>query len=261
MGEKNSETLLLTVSSLVHKFCNLPGKSEHIIKELVRNAIVTDLETCITESCVHKNLRALRNLKCSETIPLLIQHALNGKPKTSVEAMKTLRAFHPNYWNESVIDAAQKIYFQAGRRYDSSSRTLAIDIILESSPRKEILAELIESLLEWDAVFEVKQYLNQRLRQISSQDKQFADVVGSIREGLKEKFNNYHVAAQRGLTTAFTRSFARSGAWNGSLVNVQEVSGGLLKRGIVDVVLGTPDSSTSVFTVSFLFLFLINRKV
>lgn len=256
LGEKVSETLILTVASLVQKFRNLRGKSEHIIVEDVRNAIVTELEECKTEECRHKNLRALRNLQCSETIPLLIQHALNGKPKTSVEAMKTLRAFRPDYWNESVIDAAQKIYFQAGRRYDSSSRTLALDILLESSPRREILAELIESLLEWDAVFEVKQYLNQRLLQISSQDKHFADVVLSIRNELKAEFNNYHVRAQRGLTTAFTRPFARSGTWNGSLINVQEVSGGLLKRGIVDVVLGTRESSSSVFTVS-LFLFIL----
>lgn len=250
VSAKASETLLLTVASLVKRFRGLPGNREHIIIQDVTNAILTDLEECKTDECHHKNLRALRNLLCPSTIPILIKHALTGKSKTSVEAMKTLRAFKPEFWDEAVLDAAQRIYFQAGRRFDSSARTLALDILLESPPRREILAELVASLLEWDAMFEVKQYLNQRLQQISSDNAHFGAIVRSIMEELKQSFINYNVRAQRGLTTAFTRPFARSSSWNGSLVNIQEVSGGLLKRGLVDVVLSTQESSSSIFTVS-----------
>lgn len=234
---------------MAHRFKKLPGNEKSILFDEIKDSIIGDLNSCKEEECKYKYLRALKNLRCPTTIPTLIQHAISGKKKSSVEAMKAIRSFDSSYWDATVIDAAQKIYFQAGKKYDSSSRTLSLDILLESNPRPEILRELILTLTEYDSAYEVKQYLLQRVRQISEKNFEFSRIVESTLKEFHSLFNNYNIKALRGLTTAFTRSFTSSDYRNGSLVTIQEVSGGLLKRGIVDIVVETPETSTSLFTV------------
>jgi microsomal triglyceride transfer protein large subunit len=91
----------------------------------------------------------------------------------------------------------------------------------------------------------------QRVLQISGKDPNFASQVISIKQEEHKKLNNYNAMGQRGLSTAFTRSFLSSPSGNGSLVTVQEISGGLLKRGLVDVVMDTQGTSQEIFTVSY----------
>jgi microsomal triglyceride transfer protein large subunit len=99
----------------------------------------------------------------------------------------------------------------------------------------------------------VRQYVLQRVRQISDKDPNFANQVISIIRKEHKKLNNYNALVQRGLSTAFTRSFLSSPSGNGSLVTVQEIAGGLLKRGLVDVVLDTQGTSQEIFTVSYIY--------
>lgn len=99
----------------------------------------------------------------------------------------------------------------------------------------------------------MRQYVLQRVRQISDKDTNFANQVISIIRKEHKKLNNYNALVQRGLSTAFTRSFLSSPSGNGSLVTVQEIAGGLLKRGLVDVVLDTQGTSQEIFTVSYIY--------
>lgn len=64
------------------------------------------------------------------------------------------------------------------------------------------------------------------------------------------KLTNYHILGQKGLSTAFTRSFMNHQSANGTLSTVQEMSGGIVKRGLVDVIIDKNGLSQSVFTVS-----------
>lgn len=98
----------------------------------------------------------------------------------------------------------------------------------------------------------MQQYVLQRVHQISDKDPNFAAQVTAIKLEEHKKLNNYNAMGQRGLSTAFTRSFLSSPYGNGSLVTVQEISGGLLKRGLVDVVMNTQGTSQEIFTVSCL---------
>lgn len=248
-NQKLSETLVLAVASMVRNFREIPGNENKTIVNLITESITRDLELCKTEDCKIKYLRALKNLKCPNTIPILIYHAVNAEKKAGLEAIRALRSFKSTHWNGDVIDAVQKIFFQVGRKYDSSTRTLALDILLESNPQQEILEELVLCIVHLDRSFEVKQYLAQRIKQISETDENFASAVISIKNKFADLFNNYNVLAQRGLTTAFRRSFASSDYRNGSLSTVLEISKGLLKRGVVDVMVETEGKSFSVFTV------------
>ncbi|XP_021915479.1 microsomal triglyceride transfer protein large subunit isoform X2 [Zootermopsis nevadensis] len=248
--EKLSETLLLTVAALTNRFMKLPGNSQLKIIGEVKVSLVDGLSGCANEECKQKYLRALRNLGLKETVPVLLRHALYGTKKTSVTAMKALRSMPPSSWDDEVEKAAARIYYQIGKRFDSSARTLAADILLESNPSREVLRELLLSLASRvDPVHEVRQYVLQRVHQMSDKDPNFgAQVMSIIREEHK-KLNNYNGMVQRGLSTAFTRSFLSSPSGNGSLVTVQEIAGGLLKRGRVDVVLDKQGSSQEIFTL------------
>lgn len=97
----------------------------------------------------------------------------------------------------------------------------------------------------------MRQYVLQRVHQISDKDPNFAAQVIAIKQEEHKKLNNYNAMGQRGLSTAFTRSFFSSPSGNGKLVTVQETSGGLLKRGLVDVVMDAQGTSQGIFTVSY----------
>jgi hypothetical protein len=69
-------------------------------------------------------------------------------------------------------------------------------------------------------------------------------LLGSLR------LTNYHTLGQGGLSTAFTRGFMNHPSANGSLTTVQEMFGGIVKRGTVDVVIDRHGSSQTIFSVS-----------
>jgi hypothetical protein len=119
---------------------------------------VDGLLACTNEVCKQKYLRALKNLGLKDTVPVLLQHAVFGSKKTSVTAMKALRSLPPDSWDDDVKRAATRIYYQLGRRFDSSSRTLAVDILLESRPGYRVLRDLLLSLVSRaDPAYEVSQ--------------------------------------------------------------------------------------------------------
>ncbi|RZF39851.1 hypothetical protein LSTR_LSTR000499 [Laodelphax striatellus] len=246
------ETSVLTLSTIVNKLKNIKSnedsKESEAIEEIeleLRNGLSNCTET--DDTCKVMYLRALQNLNDETSVPALITYALGNSKKVSVRAMKTLRSMSSSYWNEDVLKAAEYIYFQVGRKYDSSARTLALDILLESKPSEKLLKLLIGSLASSDSAYEVKQYLMQRMNQIAYRDEKFLETVKDIISSLN--LNNYNILAQKGLSTAFTRFFMTGSAANGSLSTVQEISNGIVKRGLVDIVLDQSGRHQSLFTL------------
>jgi microsomal triglyceride transfer protein large subunit len=122
----------------------------------VKTSLVDRLSKCANEECKQKYLRALKNLGLKDTVPALLQHVLYGTKKTSVTAMKALRSLPPASWDDDVKGAATRIYYQLGKRFDSSARTLAADILLESEPSHEVLRDILLSLAsKVDPAYEV----------------------------------------------------------------------------------------------------------
>jgi len=89
----------------------------------VRTSLVDGLLGCTNEECKQKYLCALNKLALKDTVPVLLQHAVFGKKKTSVTALKALRSLPPDSWDDDVKRAATHIYYQLGRRFDSNSKT------------------------------------------------------------------------------------------------------------------------------------------
>lgn len=194
-------------------------------------------------------LRALKNLKSVNTFPALIGVTTKGTEKEGAFAWKAIRAFNPSQWTASVLNAARKTFFQLEKRHDSSSRTLAADILLLSNPSDKTLKDFVYFLLTQDKAFEVKQYVVQLLRMLGETDTTLKDRVSNIFKRDPQLYN-YHVFAQRGLSTALKRDFVRNPSSSGSLLTIQEMFGGIVKRGIVNVMMEKNGTSQEIFSVS-----------
>lgn len=192
----------------------------------------------------------MKNLKSDDTIHKLIQLALRSKDnKASVTAMKALRSFPPSSWTADVIQAAINIFFQIPKKFDSSSRTLALDIILGSNPTDETIKDILFYLLSNDKAFEIKKYTIQNLNVLADKDIAFGERLKRIVRS-EPKINNYGVLAQRGVSSALARQFLNHPITNGTMLTSQEMSSGLVKRGVFDIVLENNERSCEMFSVS-----------
>lgn len=239
-----SETYALAAAAMMRHH----GSASAI--EKARVSLELGLSVCTGDECKLKFLRALRNLKSPAAVPALLEYAFNDNRAISVAAWRALTAFPRQAVTDEVKAAAVRMFYQiGGPRRDSSARTLALDIILENEPTEETVRELVRYLGGRDPAYEVRKYLSQRLEQVAEQNERLAGYLRNVYADGSAKENNYNTRAQRGLSTAFARSFLRSPDSNGSLVTVQEVNSGLLKRGIVDVVLETNERQQAMFSL------------
>ncbi|XP_017121172.1 microsomal triglyceride transfer protein large subunit [Drosophila elegans] len=192
-------------------------------------------------------IRALQNLQDPVTIESLLEQAQSGEePNLSVAALQALKAFPPGSFNSSHRQQFESIFYQRKRRFDSSARTLALDIILSLRPNQEQLGYLLDYLASTDRQFEIKTYVLQKLRMLAEKCPRFrALFVAELAK--RSQVNNYHVLGQKGLTTVLTRQLSLAPAFNESLLSTQEVYQGILKRGSVEFLLHAGRSQASSF--------------
>lgn len=194
-------------------------------------------------------LRALQNIQLIETIPLLMVHVAGGQPNEpraiSVAAMKALRAYPvATTWAATATPSSSAyrrqfadIFYQRIGRFDSSVRTMALDILLELRPTVAELTEMLQHLRSGDRSVEVKQYLWQQIQMLADRCQRFRSMVRAVLAAQPE-LNNYHViGGQRGISTVLERTFSRAPptSFNMTLLSVQEMYAGALKRGLVDM--------------------------
>nr|XP_023016932.1 microsomal triglyceride transfer protein [Leptinotarsa decemlineata] len=211
-----------------------PELSSPIIRD-VEETILANLEYAKGEE-KFMYFRALKNLKSPTTVPILLNYIRNGTSKEGVLSWKALQSFDATLWNEEVLTAAKKTFFQLDRRHDSSSRTFAADILLATKPSDDLLKDMLEFLLTRDPVYEIKQYIFQKIKLIADGNSDFKERVQRLIRS-NRKLNNYSGMSPRGLSIALTRRFLTSESSNGSLVTVQEMKSGIVKRGTIDLVM------------------------
>uniref|UniRef100_A0A1Q3FP29 Putative microsomal triglyceride transfer protein n=1 Tax=Culex tarsalis TaxID=7177 RepID=A0A1Q3FP29_CULTA len=248
-NDKFYDTLVQTLASLAHRYAKLPGNSfDTDLVDKVKDFLLQQLTKCTKDQCKQKFIRGLHNLKSPKTLDTLTKLALEGTAKISVAAMKALRSFSVFLWNDDFKAIFEEIFFQVSKKYDSSARALALDILLDLKPDLDELTHLIQLLKSTDKVYELKQYLLQKLRMLADRWPEFADMLRKVilRDS---KLNNYHVLGARGLSTALTRTYSTVPSFNASLESLQEMSGGVLKRGVVDLALEVGEEKFSMFTL------------
>ncbi|XP_037957961.1 microsomal triglyceride transfer protein large subunit [Teleopsis dalmanni] len=243
---KNSklyDTVLQTLATLTRQ-TGLELSDELIIH--IRNFITSELEKCKDAACKTRFIRALQNLQDASTIDILINSVLEGDAYTSVAAMQALRGFPVVYFKEEQRKLFEQIFYQLKRQYDTSARIFALDILLSLKPTKEQLGNLLDYLTSNDKQFEIKTYVIQKLHMLAEKCPRF-NVL--LKDCLAERphVNNYNTIAQKGLTTVLTRQLSTTPAFNESLLSIQEINKGVLKRGSVELILTAGREETTTF--------------
>ncbi|XP_001988392.2 microsomal triglyceride transfer protein large subunit [Drosophila grimshawi] len=192
-------------------------------------------------------IRALQNLRDPQTIDALLQKAMIAThPKLSVASLQALKSFPAQSFSTSHRQLLESIFYQRLQRFDSSARTLALDIFVGMRPSDEQLVQLLDYLASTDRQFEMKSYVLQKLRMLADICPRFRGMFKSAL-GRRAHINNYNVLAQKGLTTVLTRQLSRWPAFNESLLSIQEVNQGILKRGSVEFLLHAGRAEASSF--------------
>lgn len=193
----------------------------------------------------------MNNLQSVELIEQLFEYVNNTDRAISVAAMKALRSYPISVWNKKHFQQFEDIFYQKEKRFDSSVRTLALDILLASTFTEQQLQNLLSHLKAKDNAFEVKKYLFETVHMLASENAILNKQVQRIIKN-DTALNNYHIIGQKGLTTALSRKYSVRSPLNGTLTSIQEIFGGILKRGVVDLTIDSPNSKYSYFTVKFL---------
>ncbi|KAK9695039.1 MTP large subunit, lipid-binding domain [Popillia japonica] len=249
MPGKVKETLVLTLGSMANRLAKLPHKPGNAkVITSVTEAIINELDAAKTDGERYVFLRALRNLKVAEILPTLFKVIKTGSQKEGVLAWKTIRAMEPSDWNEDVLNLARKTFLQLDKQHDSSSRTLAVDVILANNPSDEDLKCLIYYLVSNDKAFEVKQYVLQLVTMLAEDNPGFRHRISSIIRA-DPLINNYHILGQKGLSLALKRTFLDNGSSNGTLLTIQEMFTGIVKRGVVNVMMDKNGGAQEIFSL------------
>ncbi|VEN51016.1 unnamed protein product [Callosobruchus maculatus] len=107
---------------------------------------------------------------------------------------------------------------------------------------------MMNFMIRNDSAYEVKQYTYQKIRMLADEDDKIKVRVQNILRK-NPMLNNYHGLSPRGLSLALKRRFMANPFSNGSLVTVQEMKSGIVKRGTVDVILDKHGFSKELFSL------------
>lgn len=259
INAKVETSMVHAIGSIAYRYARLPGQnySSDVVLN-VQSYLNDSLSKCREVLCYEKFLNGINNLQSIDTIPLLFEYVNHEERTISVAAMKALSKFPSSTWIPAHIEQFEDIFYQTLQKYDSSARTLALDIVLNSKLSDTQLKKLISYLKAKDKAFEVKKYLLEKLQMLCDESEDFNNRVQSIvRKDVT--LNNYHIIGQKGLTTALSRKYSVKAPFNGTLTSIQEIFGGILKRGVVDMTIDSNDSKFSYFTV--IYRFFINYNI
>jgi len=82
--------------------------------------------------------------------------------------MKTIRMFGPSLWNDQVLKYCNRIFFQLIKEQDSSTRTIALNILLESDPDYDLLKHVVQWLMVPGEGYEVKRFALELLKEMAN---------------------------------------------------------------------------------------------
>ncbi|XP_070505375.1 microsomal triacylglycerol transfer protein [Chironomus tepperi] len=246
---KIRDTVIQTISSMSNKLANSPNQNyENEAVVNVKNLLLKSLDECEDNGCKLIYIRGLKNLQSPDTIRKLMELALREPYQISVGAMKALSRF-----NKNDLDGWKKdfknIFYQISKKFDSSARTIALDILLSLDPDTDDVTDFISFLKSEDPAYEVKQYLVQQLRMLADKCLEFDKLLKLVVKNDPQVYNWNVYGALKGLSTALTRKFSRNPSFDGSLMSVQEIKGGVLKRGNVDLLMEYDTEKFSTFTM------------
>lgn len=195
---KMKDTLIQTIASMGYRYARLPHQNydSEIVKK-IEAYLLKSMNACKKPLCKVKYIRGVQNLQSPNVKSVLWTNVYDDERLVTVSAMKALRSYPTQFWLDSDKKEFQKVFYQQTKKFDSSVRTLALDVILELGPSVAEIKELLHFLRSNDKAFEVKQYLLQNLVMKGDLCSEFKQ---KLTEALSNEplLNNYHIIGQKG---------------------------------------------------------------
>lgn len=223
----------MTLSSMAFNYGQLDSTNFDLV-DSVETHLWEHFFQCKEIECSAEYLRGYLNLKLVNKIPDLLVVVQKRHKVLGTIAMKALQHFSLDDFSERSQKALQSIFHQTVRRYDSSIRTLALDILMKGEMTEEVIRDLLQALKANDKSYEVKQYLLEQFKLRAGDCETFKKRLSNVLKS-ETDLNNYNRIATGGLTTALSRQFLTYPSFNSTIISVQEIQKGVLKRGIVDI--------------------------
>ncbi|CAG0920976.1 unnamed protein product [Notodromas monacha] len=248
-SEKLGETLLLSLASLAHRFCNEESKCQKEIVIRIRYFLRGELKKCKELDCKLRYLRALSNLRSVENVDLFLRYIEKDERKVGVAAAKALQMLPLGYFDSKSLNALEQIYAQLRKKHDSTVQAIAADILLRKDPPIDRLAFMLSTLSEQDS-HELRTFVAERIRDLTRLDPDLQRKLSFLLAD-DTKWCGYNLWAQRGRSTAFTRYLyddVGRGS-NGTFVAAMELGGGMIKRIKFDVNVGEENSLSTLLTL------------
>lgn len=251
-SKKIKWSLILTLGSMAHRYARLPkeGYESDVVKS-VENLFRNALKECSEEWCFESYLNGLRNLESPETVDLLLDY-INHKPRfVYLSSIKALAAMPHTVFNNNVTltDKLEDIFEARFKRYDSSVRTITLDILLKLHLDNDRLKRLIRFLKDDEQPDEIRKYLLEQMLMYAAKDQLFHERIKQLML-TDPTVNNYDSIAVDGMSSALTRRFSVESPFNASIISVQESYKGMLKRGIIDLHVEAHKEKYTLFNVS-----------
>lgn len=223
----------MTLSSMAHNHAQTPNFSLNLI-DSIDTFLWEHFMKCKDLECSAEYLRGYLNLRLVNRIPDLLIIVQKQHKVLGTIAMKALQHFPLDAFSEKSQNILHSIFHQTIRRFDSSIRTLALDILMKGEMDLVATRDLLQVLKHQEKSYEVKQYLLERFKLRAGECEEFQRILTQVLMDDSD-LNNYHRIATGGLTTALSRQFLKYPSFNSSIMSVQEIQKGVLKRGIVDM--------------------------
>lgn len=195
---KMKDTLIQAIASMGYRYARLPHQSyESKVVVAIEHYLVDALKACKQGVDKVRYIRGLQNLQSPNVSPILWANVYDKERLVTVSAMKALRSYPVNFWSDDDRKKFSNVFYQQVRKFDSSVRTLALDVILELQPSVGEIKELLHYLRSNDKAFEVKQYVLQNLIMKGDLCEEFQRKLKAALAN-EPLVNNYHIIGQKG---------------------------------------------------------------
>lgn len=132
------------------------------------------MKTCKTEPCYLQFTRALKNLRSSKSVPILLDLLHSGNTKITIEALKVLKVMPAALIDQKVKTSLLTLYQDP--KADSIIRTTSAEILLQMKPGINLFREILGGLNATGSD-ERSLYITNRLLEYATSDPYLAQMI------------------------------------------------------------------------------------
>ncbi|BFZ02912.1 hypothetical protein BsWGS_05951 [Bradybaena similaris] len=228
-NDRLRESLLLSLSAIVHTFCQVRDQCNAPIVGEFRTVITSGLAECGADECILMYLRAFGNAGLGSTVGTILPYAeSSNNSMISSTAISALRRINEKLITSQVKKTILRIFHQSKTNYDSSVRVAALEFILDNHPSQQVIRDVLLSCLDQTNA-ELSTYIIRLLFDAASTSSEISSLLTSVLQDFH--INNYQIIAQKGKSSVITSYLAQMRDLNATYsLYFENTPSGVMKR-------------------------------